>query len=53
MSNFTYGFVLTVVGMGGTLVGLYCIVLAVDFMKRLFPYQQEVEEPKGKGVEAC
>lgn len=47
MDRFTYGFVLTVIGMGGTLLGLYCIVLAVQVLKRFFPYNAEAEEGKG------
>ena len=52
MNNLTCGFVLTLIGMGGTLVGLYCIVLSVQVLKRFFPFEQEAEEVKGKGVPA-
>jgi hypothetical protein len=49
MDKLTYGLVITLVGMGGTLLGLYFIVLFVQLMKKLFPYHDE-EEGKGKEV---
>lgn len=49
MSNLMYGAVITVVGMGGTLVSLGCIVLLVMLLKKIFPYR----EPEGEGKESA
>jgi hypothetical protein len=49
MDNFTHGLVLTVVGMGGTLLSLYFITLVIQLLKKLFPYR-ETEEKNGKEV---
>jgi len=49
MDNFTHGLVITVVGMGGTMVSLYVIILAVQLLKRLLPYR-EADEKHGKEV---
>jgi len=46
MDTLTYGLVITLVGMGGTILGLYFIVLFVELVKRLFPYRKE-EGQKG------
>lgn len=51
MDKLTYGLVITLVGMGGTLLGLYVIVLFVQLVKKLFPYRDE-EKGKGKEVKA-
>lgn len=47
MSDFTYGFMLLFVGMGGTLLTLGLIILAIQLLKRAFPYS-EAEETSGK-----
>lgn len=44
MDNITYGFTMTVLGMGGTIVSLWIISLAMNILKRLFPYQAEKKE---------
>ena len=49
MSNFTYGLVITVIGMGGTLLSLWLITLMVDLLKRILPYR-EAEEKDVKEV---
>jgi hypothetical protein len=49
MDKLTSGLVLTVVGMGGTILSLWFITLVVQLLKRLFPYR-EVEEKNGKEV---
>ena len=49
MDKLTIGLVLTVVGMGGTLLSLWFITLVVQIMKKFFPYR-EVEEKGGKEV---
>ena len=47
MSDFTYGLMLLCVGMGGTLLTLGLLILAVQLLKRVFPYS-EAEEKGGK-----
>lgn len=37
MDNITFGTIMTLVGMGGTLVSLWLITLVISLMKRLFP----------------
>ena len=49
MSNFTYGLVITLIGMGGTLLSLWLITLMVDLLKRILPYR-EAEEKDVKEV---
>jgi hypothetical protein len=49
MDNFMYGFVISVVGMGGTLLSLCFITIVVHLLKRLFRYREE-DEQKGKEV---
>jgi hypothetical protein len=53
MDRFAVGLVMVVVGMGGTLGGLYAIVLSIQLMKRLFPRRDEMEEGNGKGGPVC
>ncbi len=48
MNNLSYGLVLTFVGMGGTLVSLWLIILVVSLLKRLFPYMDSENHTKGK-----
>jgi Na+-transporting methylmalonyl-CoA/oxaloacetate decarboxylase gamma subunit len=49
MSKLTYGLVITLVGMGGTLLSLCALVLAVNLMKRFLPYR-EADEKERKEV---
>lgn len=49
MDNITYGLVMTLLGMSGTIVSLWIISLAMNILKWLFPYQPEKkEEPVGE-----
>jgi Na+-transporting methylmalonyl-CoA/oxaloacetate decarboxylase gamma subunit len=48
MDNFTFGFTVTIVGMGGTLVTMWFLTLVVDILKRFFPYRENEEGGKGK-----
>jgi hypothetical protein len=41
--------VLTVVGMGGTLVSLWFLTVVINLLKRIFPYR-ESDEKSGKEV---
>ena len=49
MDKFTNGLVITLVGMGGTLVSLYLIILVVQLLKKILPYR-EADEKHGKEV---
>lgn len=51
MDKMTYGAVITLVGMGGTILGLYLIVCFVQAAKRLFPYREPDKE--GERGSAC
>ena len=48
MDTVTYGLTMTILGMGGTIVSLWIISLAMNMLKRLFPYQAEKQEKKGE-----
>lgn len=37
----SYGFSLTIVGMGGTVLSLWLLSLLMDLLKRFFPYRDE------------
>lgn len=41
MDNWTFGFTLMVVGMGGTLVALGVLALLMAALKKLFPIEDE------------
>jgi hypothetical protein len=43
MSNLTNGLVITLVGMGGTLLSLGFIILLVELLKKVFPYRDEAD----------
>ncbi|MCU0574271.1 MAG: OadG family protein [Syntrophobacteraceae bacterium] len=45
--KYTYGLVITVVGMGGTLVSLWFITVVIALLKKLLPYREE-QEKNGK-----
>jgi Na+-transporting methylmalonyl-CoA/oxaloacetate decarboxylase gamma subunit len=49
MDNVTYGITMTVLGMGGTIVSLWIISLAMNILKRLFPHQAEKKEEGNVG----
>ncbi len=46
MSNLSYGFIIMVVGMGGTLLSLGILIVAINLLKRAFPLQKEEQEGK-------
>ncbi len=45
--KYTYGLVITVMGMGGTLVSLWFITVVIGLLKKLLPYREE-QEKNGK-----
>lgn len=44
MDTLTYGFMISVVGMGGTLLGLCLLILIIHILKRLYPYHETDDE---------
>lgn len=47
MDNFNFGFALTVVGMGGTLVSLWLLTLVIHMLKTAFPRRANAGENDG------
>ncbi|MEM5786185.1 MAG: OadG-related small transporter subunit [Syntrophobacteraceae bacterium] len=48
MDNLDIGLAITVVGMGGTILGLYLIVCMVGVIKRFLPYREGEDMGAGK-----
>lgn len=46
MDKFTFGFTVTVVGMGGTVLVLWFLTFIVNLLKRVFPYKETDEKEK-------
>jgi len=46
MSNLSYGFIIMVVGMGGTLLSLGFLIVIINLLKRIFPYRKEDQNGK-------
>jgi Na+-transporting methylmalonyl-CoA/oxaloacetate decarboxylase gamma subunit len=44
MSDINNGLVITVLGMGVTLVTLYLLTLIIKILAKIFPYQKEAKE---------
>ena len=44
MSDINNGLVITVLGMGVTLVTLYLLTLIIKILSKIFPYQKEAKE---------
>ena len=44
MSNWDFGLMLTVFGMGGTLVILFLISLVVDLLNKCLPFREETKK---------
>ena len=44
MSNWTFGWTMLIVGMGGTLLTLGMMSLIMAGLKKVFPYRKEEEE---------
>jgi hypothetical protein len=44
MSDWTFGWTMLIVGMGGTLLTLGIMSLIMAGLKKVFPYKQEEEE---------
>jgi hypothetical protein len=41
MDNWTFGWTLALIGMGGTMLVLWCLSLLVLLLKKIFPYRAE------------
>jgi Na+-transporting methylmalonyl-CoA/oxaloacetate decarboxylase gamma subunit len=48
MDDITYGLTMTILGMGGTLVSLWIISLAMNILKKFFPYQPAEKKKRGE-----
>ena len=48
MDNFNFGFALTLVGMGGTLLSLWLLTLVMVALKKLFPVKPAGEKEGGQ-----
>ncbi|MBI4284240.1 MAG: OadG family protein [Chloroflexi bacterium] len=46
MSDLDFGLTMTLLGMGGTLLTLYLLVLVIRLLNRFFPFKKEKEESK-------
>lgn len=49
-NNLTAGFVITLVGMGGTLLSLWFVTLVISLLKKVFPYREEDEKNRKETV---
>lgn len=49
MDNLNFGIIMTVVGMGGTLVSLWLITLVISLMKRMLPVRPQTAAPTAAG----
>lgn len=47
MNNMLQGLIITVVGMGGTLLSLGILILVINIAKRILPYTEEKKEVAG------
>jgi len=41
MDNWTFGFTLVIVGMGGTLAALGLLAIIMNLLKKIFPFKEE------------
>lgn len=44
MDNWTFGWTMVIVGMGGTLLTLWILSLLMGLLKKAFPYRKEEEK---------
>jgi len=49
MDNLTFGTTMTIVGMGGTLVTLWLLSLAMQILKKIFPIETAEQRPEEAG----
>ncbi len=49
MDNWTFGITVTVVGMGGTLLILWILSLAMYVLKKIYPLDTSTTSPDKKG----
>ncbi|MCX6012507.1 MAG: OadG family protein [Chloroflexi bacterium] len=47
MSDINNGLVISVIGMGVTLITLYILTLVIKILIKLFPYKKEIKEDEG------
>jgi len=46
LSDLGFGLTMTLLGMGGTLLTLYILILVIRLLDKLFPFKEEKEESK-------
>ena len=46
MKDLGFGLTMTLLGMGGTLLTLYILILVIRLLNRLFPFKEEKEAGK-------
>jgi hypothetical protein len=46
MDTWTFGWTLALIGMGGTMLVLWCVSLFILLLKKIFPYKPEETAPK-------
>ncbi|MBN2533409.1 MAG: OadG family protein [Spirochaetales bacterium] len=44
LNNAAFGFAVTIVGMGGTMICLWILSLIIDIIKKIFPYKEAKEK---------
>ena len=46
MTDLSFGLTMAILGMGGTLLTLYILIMVIRLLARLFPFKEEKEESK-------
>ncbi|HET8564733.1 MAG TPA: OadG family protein [Candidatus Binatia bacterium] len=46
MDNWSFGWTLALIGMGGTMLVLWCMSLFILLLKKIFPYQEQESASK-------
>jgi hypothetical protein len=46
MDLWSFGWTLSLIGMAGTMLVLWCISLLILLLRKIFPYKPEAMEPK-------
>jgi Na+-transporting methylmalonyl-CoA/oxaloacetate decarboxylase gamma subunit len=44
MSDMTFGWIMTLLGMGATFLTLYILTLVIRLLDKLFPFKEETKE---------
>lgn len=49
MDTWTFGWTMALLGMGGTMLVLWCLSLVILLLKKLFPYTRDQNSASQKG----